>query len=96
MRKKSVLESSGDFVGQDFVGQEFSFICISKAHHSAANVGAVLVTTPQAVAVDDVRREITFCRKTGVKIIGLVENMSGYVCPSCDNCANVFSKGNES
>lgn len=45
--------------------------------------GAVLVTTPNLVAVSDVRREITFCRKTGLNIIGLVENMSGFVCPNC-------------
>jgi hypothetical protein len=37
----------------------------------------------QAVAVGDVRRELTFCRKTGLHILGIVENMSGYVCPNC-------------
>ena len=37
----------------------------------------------QAVAVADVRRELTFCRKTGLKVLGLVENMSGFVCPTC-------------
>lgn len=45
--------------------------------------GAVLVTTPQAVAVADVRREITFCRKGSLPILGLIENMSGYTCPHC-------------
>lgn len=45
--------------------------------------GAVLVTTPNLVAIADVRREITFCQKTGLNIIGLVENMSGFVCPNC-------------
>uniref|UniRef100_A0A672MXV5 Nucleotide binding protein 2 n=1 Tax=Sinocyclocheilus grahami TaxID=75366 RepID=A0A672MXV5_SINGR len=45
--------------------------------------GAVLVTTPQAVSTGDVRREITFCKKTAVKILGIVENMSGFVCPHC-------------
>ncbi|XP_013393424.1 cytosolic Fe-S cluster assembly factor NUBP2 isoform X2 [Lingula anatina] len=55
--------------------------------------GAVLVTTPQAVAVADVRREITFCRKTGIRILGVVENMSGFVCPHCTACSNLFSKG---
>lgn len=60
--------------------------------------GAVLVTTPQvrmiklalavdlcvqAVALADVRRELTFCRKTGVRVLGIVENMSGYSCPHC-------------
>ena len=45
--------------------------------------GAIIVTTPQAVAVDDVLREVTFCRKTGIPIIGIIENMSGFVCPTC-------------
>lgn len=45
--------------------------------------GAIIVTTPQAVAIDDVMREITFCRKTGIPIVGIVENMSGFVCPTC-------------
>lgn len=31
----------------------------------------------------DVRRELTFCRKTGLRVIGIVENMSGFVCPHC-------------
>ncbi|XP_015525115.1 cytosolic Fe-S cluster assembly factor Nubp2 homolog [Neodiprion pinetum] len=55
--------------------------------------GAVIVTTPQAVAVDDVLREVTFCRKTGIPIIGIVENMSGFVCPTCSECTNIFSSG---
>ncbi|XP_028669783.1 cytosolic Fe-S cluster assembly factor nubp2 [Erpetoichthys calabaricus] len=55
--------------------------------------GALLVTTPQAVSTGDVRREITFCRKTGLHILGIVENMSGFVCPHCEECSNVFSKG---
>lgn len=37
----------------------------------------------QAVSVGDVRRELTFCRKTGLRVVGLVENMSGFVCPHC-------------
>lgn len=45
--------------------------------------GAILVTTPQQIALDDVRKELSFCRKTGIPILGIVENMSGYVCPNC-------------
>ncbi|XP_030401433.1 cytosolic Fe-S cluster assembly factor NUBP2 isoform X1 [Gopherus evgoodei] len=56
-------------------------------------LGAVLVTTPQAVSVGDVRRELTFCKKTGLQVIGIVENMSGFVCPHCLECTNLFSKG---
>jgi len=55
--------------------------------------GAILVTTPQGVAIGDVRREISFCRKTGIKILGLIENMSGFVCPTCAECTNIFSSG---
>ncbi|KAK6165183.1 hypothetical protein SNE40_023625 [Patella caerulea] len=55
--------------------------------------GAILVTTPQAVAVGDVRRELTFCRKTRIPVIGIIENMSGFVCPHCSECTNIFSKG---
>lgn len=40
--------------------------------------GAVVVTTPQEVAIIDVRKEINFCKKTGVRILGVVENMSGF------------------
>ena len=45
--------------------------------------GALIVTTPQEVALLDVRKEIDFCRKANIKILGLVENMSGFVCPNC-------------
>lgn len=55
--------------------------------------GAVIVTTPQAISISDVRKEINFCKKTGVKILGVVENMGGFVCPNCSECTNVFSKG---
>merc|ERR1712151_311247 len=55
--------------------------------------GSVLVTTPQGVALSDVRKEISFCRKLNMPILGLVENMSGFVCPHCAECTNVFSTG---
>ncbi|KAK3658853.1 cytosolic Fe-S cluster assembly factor cfd1 [Elasticomyces elasticus] len=55
--------------------------------------GAVIVTTPQAISISDVKKEINFCRKTGVQILGVIENMAGFVCPNCSECTNVFSKG---
>lgn len=55
--------------------------------------GAILVSTPQGMSVGDVRREIGFCRKAEIPIIGIIENMSGYVCPHCSECTNIFSKG---
>jgi Mrp family chromosome partitioning ATPase len=45
--------------------------------------GAVIVTTPQEVSLLDVRKEITFCKKVNINIIGVVENMSGFICPNC-------------
>ncbi|KAK2463686.1 hypothetical protein APHAL10511_004437 [Amanita phalloides] len=52
--------------------------------------GAILITTPQEVALQDVRREISFCRKVGIRILGLVENMSGFVCPNCKSESQIF------
>lgn len=55
--------------------------------------GAVVVTTPQAVSTADVRKEINFCVKTRIPVLGVVENMSGYACPCCGEVSNVFSSG---
>ncbi|KAJ1662543.1 cytosolic Fe-S cluster assembly factor nbp35 [Coemansia sp. RSA 1813] len=52
--------------------------------------GAVIVTTPQEVALQDVRKEIDFCHKAKVPIIGVVENMSGFVCPGCKGESKIF------
>jgi len=74
-------------------GTSDEHITVMEALRGVRVEGAVLVTTPQAVAVGDVRRELTFCRKTGLKVLGIVENMSGYVCPHCSHCTNIFSTG---
>jgi Mrp family chromosome partitioning ATPase len=55
--------------------------------------GAVIVTTPQMVAINDVKKEINFCHKVQFNIIGVVENMSGFKCPHCDECTDVFNSG---
>lgn len=52
--------------------------------------GAVVVTTPQEVALLDVRKEIDFCRKAGIHVLGIVENMSGFVCPNCKHESQIF------
>ncbi|KAL8648967.1 MAG: hypothetical protein Q9226_005771 [Calogaya cf. arnoldii] len=62
-------------------------------HGSSQLAGAVIVTTPQAVAVSDVRKELSFCRKVGIGVLGVVENMSGYVCECCGKETNLFGKG---
>jgi Mrp family chromosome partitioning ATPase len=53
--------------------------------------GAVIVTTPQEISLLDVRKGINFCRKSGTKVIGVVENMSGFVCPHCSGCTDILS-----
>lgn len=55
--------------------------------------GAIVVTTPQGVSASDVRKEIAFCKKTKLPVVGVVENMSGFVCPHCTECTNIFSTG---
>ena len=55
--------------------------------------GAVTVTTPQAISTSDVRKELNFCTKTAVPVIGVIENMAGYMCPCCNEITNIFSKG---
>ena len=54
---------------------------------------AVVVTTPQGVAVDDVRRSITFCRQMGNPVLGVVENMAGFVCRHCGQVEHIFNQG---
>lgn len=55
--------------------------------------GAIIVTTPQKVAEVDVRKSITFCRELGLPLIGLIENMSGFVCPKCGEVTHILSSG---
>ncbi|XP_003228220.2 cytosolic Fe-S cluster assembly factor NUBP1 [Anolis carolinensis] len=58
---------------------------------SAAGIdGALIITTPQEVALQDVRKEVNFCRKVKLPIIGVVENMSGFVCPKCKKESQIF------
>jgi len=52
-----------------------------------------VVTTPQAVSTSDVRKELNFCFKTGIRVLGVIENMSGYVCPHCSECTDIFGSG---
>jgi Mrp family chromosome partitioning ATPase len=51
---------------------------------------ALIVTTPQEVALADVRKSINFCRKVEMGILGLVENMSGLFCPHCNRFIPIF------
>lgn len=53
----------------------------------------VIVTTPQGVAVDDVRRSVGFVNEMGNELLGIVENMSGFACPDCGSVHEIFSSG---
>lgn len=55
--------------------------------------GAVLVTTPQQVAITDVRKCVTFCRNVNLPVLGVLENMSGLTCPHCGARVELFSTG---
>lgn len=57
--------------------------------------GAILVTTPQQVSLTMVKRELTFCRKLGVPVLGLVENMAGYQCPCCQEIWDLLGSGGQ-
>lgn len=55
--------------------------------------GAIIVTTPQDLALLDVKKSINFCKQLKVPILGLIENMSGFVCPNCNKKADIFKSG---
>jgi ATP-binding protein involved in chromosome partitioning len=52
--------------------------------------GAVVVTTPQQLAVADVKKCITFCKQLNLTVLGIIENMSGFVCPHCKHQTDIF------
>jgi Mrp family chromosome partitioning ATPase len=56
-------------------------------------VSAVLVTTPQDLSVADVKRSVKFCEEVHLPILGIVENMSGLVCPACGQRIELFKSG---
>ena len=55
--------------------------------------GAIIVTTPQEVALSDVRKCISFCHNLKLAVIGVLENMSGFVCPKCGERTDIFKSG---
>lgn len=55
--------------------------------------GAIVVTTPQDVATFDVRKSIDFCSKLSLPVTGIIENMSGFICPHCHGETAIFSSG---
>ncbi len=55
--------------------------------------GAVVVTQPQDLSVADVRRSVRFCEKLDLPVLGIIENMSGFICPHCRKRVDVFKSG---
>jgi Mrp family chromosome partitioning ATPase len=55
--------------------------------------GAIVVTTPQDVATLDSRKAVRFVERIGVPVIGVIENMSGMICPHCGEAIDLFGKG---
>jgi len=58
-----------------------------------ATSSAIVVTTPQQMATIDVEKSITFCRQLSLPISGIIENMSGFVCPHCNKATDIFATG---
>jgi len=54
---------------------------------------AIIVTTPQEISLADVRKSINFCRQVNMRIVGVVENMSGLMCPHCHQPISIFGSG---
>jgi ATP-binding protein involved in chromosome partitioning len=57
------------------------------------DVRAIVVTTPQQVAIEDVRRSLQFLDKVSIVIVGVIENMSGLICPHCRQEIDLFKQG---
>jgi Mrp family chromosome partitioning ATPase len=55
--------------------------------------GAVVVTTPQEVSVMDSKKAVAFAQKLNLKVLGIIENMSGMICPHCGDKIDLFKEG---
>ena len=55
--------------------------------------GTIIVSTPQDVAFLDARKTITFSQQLNVPILGIIENMSGFICPKCGEKIDIFKSG---
>lgn len=66
---------------------------LSVAHIIGKVDGSVVVTTPQEVALLDARKSVTFSRKLNIPVFGIIENMSGLICPDCGKKIDLFKTG---
>lgn len=58
--------------------------------------GCIIVTTPQEISLDTIRKEISFCRKMKLPILGIVENMAGFACPCCQEVTDLWGNAGAS
>ncbi|KII61743.1 Cytosolic Fe-S cluster assembly factor NUBP2 [Thelohanellus kitauei] len=58
-------------------------ITLAELFYGRPDVYALIVTTPHVLSIDDVTRQIKFCDRTGIKMLGIVENMTAFTCPNC-------------
>lgn len=65
---------------------------VSFLKHCDSFVGALIVTTPQEMALSDVRKQVDFCTKVRLRVVGFVENMCGFVCPNCQQSSQIFAQ----
>ena len=70
-------------------GDESLSICQSFSDQDSA----IIVTTPQKVSTDDVSKSINFCSKLKLHVLGIIENMSGFVCTKCNEINHIFGSG---
>lgn len=81
-----------DFLIMDFppgTGDEV----LSAAQMTPGDKKAIIVTTPQEVSLSDCRKCVDFCSQLKVPILGIVENMSSFICPDCSHSHTIFGKG---
>ncbi|XP_070000121.1 cytosolic Fe-S cluster assembly factor NUBP2 isoform X2 [Penaeus vannamei] len=74
-------------------GTSDEHLTIIKLLASTKPDGAVIITAPQKMSAGVVSREIRFCQKMGLPILGIIENLSGFCCPCCSEVSQVFSSG---
>jgi len=55
--------------------------------------GIIIVTTPQDVAILDARKSVVFAQQMKIPVVGVIENMSGFICPHCQGEVDIFKKG---
>ncbi len=66
---------------------------LTLAQSFAETDGAIIVTTPQEASLSDCRKAINFARKVNLGALGVIENMSGFVCPHCGQRTDIFTAG---